>query len=158
MGFFDRKNNGDKEMSFLQHLEELRWHIVRSVIAVAVGASAAFIFKNIIFDSIILAPMKPEFFTNRVLCQLGNILHSEFLCINSGPPFNLVSLTMSGQFSTHVTVSIIAGIVLAFPFVIWEFWKFFKPALKPNEKTACRKCCFVSFNFIFCWCRFSDIM
>ena len=144
MGFFDRKKNGDKEMSFLQHLEELRWHIVRSVIAVAVGASAAFIFKQIIFDSIILAPMKPEFFTNRVLCQLGNLLHSEFLCINSGPPFNLVSLTMSGQFSTHVTVSIISGLVLAFPFVIWEFWKFFKPALKPNEKQHAGSAVFIA--------------
>jgi sec-independent protein translocase protein TatC len=135
MGFFNRKkNNGDKEMSFLQHLEELRWHIVRSVIAVAVGASVAFIFKNILFDSIMLAPTRPDFFTNRVLCHLGDLLNSAFLCINSGPPLNLVSLTMSGQFSTHVTVSIITGVVIAFPYIIWEFWKFFKPALKPNER------------------------
>jgi sec-independent protein translocase protein TatC len=128
------KNNGDKEMSFLQHLEELRWHIVRSVVAIAVGASSAFIFKNVLFNSIMLAPTRPDFFTNRVLCKLGDLLHSSFLCINSGPPLNLVSLTMAGQFSTHVTVSIIAGVVIAFPYIIWEFWKFFKPALKPNER------------------------
>jgi sec-independent protein translocase protein TatC len=135
MGLFNRKkNNGDKEMSFLQHLEELRWHIVRSVAAIAIMAAAAFIFKNVIFDSVMLAPTRPEFFTNRILCQLGDLMHSTFLCINSGPSFPLVSLTMSGQFSTHVTVSIITGVVLAFPYIIWEFWKFFKPALKPNER------------------------
>lgn len=134
MGLFGKKkNNGEKEMSFLQHLEELRWHIVRSVAAIAIMATLAFIFKTIIFDSVILAPMRPEFFTNRVLCKLGDLLNTTLLCINT-KPFNLININMSGQFSTHVTVSVIAGIVLAFPFIIWEFWKFFKPALLPNER------------------------
>jgi sec-independent protein translocase protein TatC len=134
MGFFSqKKKNGEKEMSFLQHLEELRWHIVRSVAAIVIMAIVAFIFKDILFNKIILAPRNPEFFTNRVLCHLGDLLNTTLLCINT-KPFNLININMSGQFSTHVTVSVIAGIVLAFPFIIWEFWKFFKPALLSNEK------------------------
>jgi sec-independent protein translocase protein TatC len=134
MGFFGKdKKKGDKEMSFLQHLEELRWHIVRSVAAIVIMAIVAFIFKDILFNKVILAPRNPEFFTNRILCHLGDLLNTTLLCINT-KPFNLININMSGQFSTHVTVSVIAGIILSFPFIIWEFWKFFKPALLPNEK------------------------
>lgn len=128
-----KKQSGEKEMSFLQHLEELRWHIVRSVAAIAIMAIVAFIFKDILFDKIMFAPRNPDFFTNRILCQLGDYLNTTILCINT-EPFDLININMSGQFSTHVTVSVIAGIILAFPFIIWEFWKFFKPALLTNER------------------------
>jgi sec-independent protein translocase protein TatC len=131
--FGKNRKSGDNEMSFLQHLEELRWHIVRSVAAIVIMATTAFIFKNILFNKIILAPRNPEFFTNRILCKLGDILNTTLLCINT-KPFNLININMSGQFSTHVTVSVIAGIILAFPFIIWEFWKFFRPALLSKEK------------------------
>ena len=66
--------NGDKEMSFLEHLEELRWHIIRSIVAIVVMFVVAFLLKNLIFDKIILAPRTPHFFTNRILCHLGDIL------------------------------------------------------------------------------------
>jgi sec-independent protein translocase protein TatC len=134
MGLLGKKGkNGEKEMSFLQHLEELRWHIVRSVAAIVIMAIVAFIFKDFLFNKVILAPRNPDFLTNRILCQIGTALHTTLLCLNTGD-FNLISITMSGQFSTHVTVSVIAGVILAFPVIVWEFWKFFKPALLVNER------------------------
>jgi sec-independent protein translocase protein TatC len=123
----------EREMSFLEHLEELRWHIIRSVLAVVILTVAAFIFKNIIFDKIILAPKNPDFFTNRMFCQLGHLIGTDLLCINT-KPFQLISIKMSGQLTTHVAVSIVSGLILAFPFIIWEFWRFFRPALYANEQ------------------------
>ena len=120
------------EMSFLEHLEELRWHIIRSISAIFILMIAAFIFKNFIFSSIIIAPTKPAFFTNRILCQLGDFLNTSALCINT-KPLNLINIKMSGQLTTHIAISMIAGLILAFPVILWEFWKFFKPALHSNE-------------------------
>ena len=133
MAIFGKKGKkGEKEMSFLEHLEELRWHIIRSVIAIFIFMVVAFIFKSFIFDHIILAPKNPAFFTNRMLCSLGERLHTTALCINS-KPLNLININMSGQLTTHFAVAMVAGVILAFPVILWEFWQFFKPALKPNE-------------------------
>jgi len=134
-----RKHSGSKdgEMSFLEHLEELRWHIIRSVLAIVILMIAAFIFKNFIFDMIILAPKNPGFFTNRVLCELGQLVNMPALCINT-TPFELINIKMSGQLTTHIAVSMVAGLILAFPGILWEFWKFFEPALHPNEKQHAR--------------------
>ena len=123
----------EKEMSFLDHLEELRWHIVRSLLAVLVFAIGAFVFHRIIFDVIILAPKNPGFFTNEVLCNLGQWVGVKSLCINS-KPFQVININMAGQFSTHIWVSIVAGIILAFPYIFFEFWRFLKPALHHKEK------------------------
>lgn len=138
----DKKD--EKEMSFLEHLEELRWHIIRSIVAIVIMFVVAFLFKNLIFDKIILAPRTPGFFTNRILCHLGAYLNTLFdsqkftaLCINSRP-FNLINIQLSGQLSTHIAVSMVSGVILAFPFIIWEFWKFFRPALYTNEKQHVR--------------------
>ena len=133
MGMFKKKGKkGEKEMSFLEHLEELRWHIIKSVLAIFFFMVIAFIFKSFIFDHIILAPKNPAFFTNRMLCRLGELLNTTALCINS-KPLNLINITMSGQLTTHFAVAMVAGLILAFPIVLWQFWQFFKPALKPNE-------------------------
>lgn len=133
MAIFGKKGkNGEKEMSFLQHLEELRWHIIRSILAVAVLMVVAFIFKNFLFGTVILGPKSPGFITNRLLCQLGEYLKTPALCINT-KPLNLISIKMSGQITTHITVAMVTGVILAFPYILWEFWKFFRPALKPNE-------------------------
>jgi sec-independent protein translocase protein TatC len=126
------KKKGEKEMSFLEHLEELRWHLIRSVLAVVILMIVAFLFKNIIFDKIILAPQNSQFITNRLFCQLGEYFNTDALCINT-KKLNLINIKMSGQLTTHITVSLIAGLILAFPVILWEFWQFFKPALKPNE-------------------------
>ncbi len=130
-----KKNEG--EMSFLEHLEELRWHIIRSILAIMIFMIGAFVFKNFIFTNVILAPRLPTFFTNRVLCHLGEILNTSSLCINTKPA-NLINIKMSGQLTTHIAVSMVAGIILAFPVILWEFWKFFKPALHSNEAKHAR--------------------
>ena len=131
-----KEQKGEREMSFLEHLEELRWHIIRSVLAIVVLTVVAFIFKQIIFDKIILAPKSPDFWTNRMFCLLGHTIlgaDNDILCINT-KQFQLISIKMSGQLTTHVAVSIVSGLILAFPIIIWEFWKFFKPALYSNEQ------------------------
>jgi sec-independent protein translocase protein TatC len=130
--FWNKGKKGEKEMSFLEHLEELRWHIIRSILAIVVFMIIAFIFKNFLFGTIILGPKSPGFITNRVLCHIGELLKSPALCINT-KPLNLISIKMSGQITTHITAAMVAGLILAFPVILWEFWQFFKPALKPNE-------------------------
>ena len=123
----------EKEMSFWEHLEELRWHIVRSFLAVLVFAVAAFLNREIIFDYIILAPKDSEFITNQLLCKLAEFISVKGLCIDS-LDLNIINITMSGQFMTHMYISIVAGVILATPYIIWEIWRFIMPALKSNEK------------------------
>lgn len=135
------------ELTFLEHLEELRWHIVRSAIGVILVAIAAFVFHNIIFDTIILAPKSPDFFTNRMFCIFGNIVNVKALCINS-KPFEIININMAGQFTTHILVSIIAGIILAFPYIFFEFWRFLRPALYTKEKQYTSGAVFYS-SFLF---------
>ncbi len=134
-----RKKNKetDGDMTFLQHLEELRWHIIRAIIAIVVGAIVAFMFKNFIFDTVILAPNNPDFITNRLLCRLADAVNVPVLCINQNP-VELISIKMSGQFTTHITISLVAGLILAFPYVFWEFWSFFRPALYEKERKYAR--------------------
>lgn len=137
LGSKAKKSSEDGEMTFLQHLEELRWHIIRALIAVVAGAILAFIFKNIIFDHIILAPNNPDFVTNRLLCRLADLVNVPALCINQDP-VELISIKMSGQFTTHINISLVAGLILAFPYVFWEFWSFFRPALYEKERKYAR--------------------
>lgn len=130
-------NGGEREMTFLEHLEELRWHLIRSLIAVVTGAVVAFIFKDIIFDHIILAPNNPGFITNRLLCRLAEIVNTPALCINQ-TPIELISIKMSGQFTTHINISLVSGLIIAFPYIFWEFWSFFRPALYEKERRHAR--------------------
>jgi sec-independent protein translocase protein TatC len=129
--------NANSEMSFLDHLEELRWHIIRSLLAIFIFAVVAFLAKQIVFDKIILAPKTPEFWTNRILCRLGEAVNIPKLCINS-KPFDLKSIYMAGQFMAHIKISLLSGLILAFPYVFYEFWRFIKPALYHNEKQHAR--------------------
>lgn len=132
-----KKGDGEGEMTFLQHLEELRWHLIRAFIAIVAGAIVAFLFKDIIFDHIILAPNNPDFLTNRLLCQLAELVKVPALCINQNP-IELISIKMAGQFTTHINISLVAGLIMAFPYVFWEFWSFFKPALYEKEARYAR--------------------
>jgi sec-independent protein translocase protein TatC len=132
-----KKSSNTGEMSFLEHLEELRWHIVRSAIAIVTFAVAAFIFSRFIFDQILLAPKNPEFFSNRMLCQLAEILHAPALCINS-KTFEVMNTKMAGQFSADIMISLYTGLIISFPFIIWEMWKFISPALYTNERKHAR--------------------
>ena len=126
-------NAGTPEMSFLEHLEELRWHIIRSALAIMIFAVVAFIMKDFIFDTVILNPRRPEFWTNRMFAKLADILGTEALRINQ-VPIQLISIQIAGQFLTHFWVSIVAGFVIAAPVVFYEFWKFIQPALYDKEK------------------------
>lgn len=134
-----QKNNNGSEMSFLGHLEVLRWHLIRAAIAVLVFMVVAFLSRNFIFNEIILKPKNPDFFTNRMLAELGAWLNSTLginasdLIINN-QPLNLVNIDMAGQFMSHMEISLIAGLILACPFIIWEIWRFIEPALLPNER------------------------
>jgi len=95
------------EMSFLEHLEIMRWHLLRSLAAIIIFALVAFVFKDIVFDTIILAPKEPGFPTNRWLCQLGDLLGLKRICINQDP-FSLQTVKMAEQFSMHIIVSMIS--------------------------------------------------
>ncbi|MFW5755213.1 MAG: twin-arginine translocase subunit TatC [Tangfeifania sp.] len=121
------------EMSFLEHLEELRWHIIRSALAVVILAVIAFVLKDFIFNTVILNPRTPEFWTNRMFAKLADWVGTEALKINQ-QPLELISIKIAGQFMTHIWVSIIAGFIIASPVVFYEFWRFIKPALYDNEK------------------------
>ncbi len=131
----NKKNVPEKEkvMTFWDHLDELRWHIMRSLIAVVVLAIIAFINRVIIFDYIILAPSTSDFFTNRALCKLGELLSVNALCIKD-MHLQIINIKMSGQFLTHMYISIVSGFILAFPYVLWEIWRFVKPAMKATER------------------------
>jgi sec-independent protein translocase protein TatC len=128
----------EKEMTFLQHLEELRWHLVRSVIAILVGAVVAFIYPRILFDKVVFGPANEDFITYRLLCQLGHRLGMESLCMGKLPFDKFQSLQMGSQFTWHIWASIIAGLIIAFPYVAWELWRFIKPALHRKEQQKAR--------------------
>ncbi|HLN52451.1 MAG TPA: twin-arginine translocase subunit TatC [Lentimicrobium sp.] len=121
------------EMSFWDHLDALRGHLFRSAIAIVVFFIAAFINRTLIFDDIILAPKEPTFFTNRMLCQLGEWLKIEGMCLGDFK-LDIVNLNLSGQFTTHMAISFFVALVLAIPYIIWEFWRFLKPALYEKER------------------------
>lgn len=124
-------------MTFLEHLEELRWHIIRSVIAIVAFSITAFIFKDFLFDTLLLGPSKHEFWTNRMLQLLGDWVGQWVqvgdLTINN-KPLVLQNTAVAGQFIAHIKISLIAGLVLGFPYMFFEFWRFIRPALYQNER------------------------
>ena len=122
-----------EEMSFLEHLEELRWHIIRAFLAIVIFSVIAFIEKDIIFDEIIFSPKRPDFWTNRMFGLLADFLGMDSVRINT-KEFQLISINMSGQFMTHFWTSVIVGLIIASPYVIYEIWRFVKPALYEKER------------------------
>jgi sec-independent protein translocase protein TatC len=134
----DKAKSKEGEMSFLEHLEELRWVILHSVIAVVACMLIALFFKTFLFDTVILGPTHPDFWTNRMLCQFGELINKN-LCINTDPSvFDLISIKMAGQLTVHFAVAIVAGIILAIPYIVYQFWTFLRPALHDNEKNSSR--------------------
>lgn len=139
----------EKEMSFLDHLEELRWHIVRSVAAIMVCMIVAFIFTPWIFHNIIFAPSRVDFPTFKWLCALGEWTGAvDALCVKPFP-FKVQSRYMTGQFTMQILASFVIGFIISFPYVFWEIWRFVKPGLKQNESKNSRGAVFaVSFLFM----------
>ncbi|MCE1197815.1 MAG: twin-arginine translocase subunit TatC [Marinilabiliales bacterium] len=134
-------------MSFLQHLEELRWHLVRASAAVIVCGIIVFLNKQFVFDEVILAPKNPNFVTNRFFGWLAVQLNSPDLAINT-KPFQMINIDLAGQFSIHLNLAIIGGIIVAIPYILWEFWRFVRPALYENEKKHITSAVFYS-TFLF---------
>ncbi|HEX7015273.1 MAG TPA: twin-arginine translocase subunit TatC [Cyclobacteriaceae bacterium] len=133
-----KEDEDEKEMSFLDHLEELRWHVIRSLIAIFVFMILAFIYSREIFDNIVFAPAKPDFLTFRALCKLGTLIgYEEALCVKE-VPMTIQSRLMTGQFTMALTSSFIIGLIVAFPYVAWEIWRFVKPGLHRNERKYSR--------------------
>lgn len=132
-----RVENPKAEMSFLDHIEELRWHIVRSAIAIVIGACLVFWKVEWIFDNIILGPAHESFISYKWFCELGKLLHSDSLC---GTKINMKfqNTAVTGQFMMGLSVSTMIGFIIMFPYVLWELWKFIRPALRPSEVKAAR--------------------
>lgn len=144
----DEKNAEEREMSFLDHLEELRWHLIRSLIAIMVFAVGAFLIPHIIFHTILLGPSRIDFITYQMLCKFSQVLQSEAFCIDE-LPFIIQSRQMTGQFAMHITSSFVIGLICAFPYAFWEIWRFIRPGLYPRERKAASGATFyVSFLFI----------
>ena len=128
---------GEKEMSFLEHLEEFRWHIIRALISIAVFAIAAFIFREKIWYYVILAPSRPDFWTYEMFCRLGTLTGAEFFCVDE-LNFIIQSRRMTAQFTMALVSSFVIGLIIAFPYAFWEFWRFIKPGLYQNERNLSR--------------------
>ncbi|MDX1762098.1 MAG: twin-arginine translocase subunit TatC [Christiangramia sp.] len=138
------KQEPGEEMSFLDHLEELRWHLIRSVLAIVIAGTVAFLFKSFIFDVLLFGPANGDFFSYKVLCKLSNFFGIEGGFCNTEMPFRIQSRTMGGQFSAHVWTSITAGFIIAFPYVIYEFWKFVAPAMHSHERRHAKGFIFIT--------------
>ena len=127
----------EKDMSFLDHLEELRWHLIRSLIAILVISIAVFMAKDFIWDTVIFGPAQADFPTFRLLCKMGEWVNSDALCIED-IPFMIQSRRMTGQFTMHITSSFVIGLIFSFPYVFWEIWRFISPGLYSEERKISR--------------------
>lgn len=126
------------EMSFLDHLEELRWHLIRIVLAIVIIGTAAYISSKFIFDKIIFAPLDMSFPTYDFLCATANFINVDTTFCNDKIPLILQNRTMAGQFSADIWTAILGGFIIAFPYIIYELWKFISPALHPSERKHSR--------------------
>ena len=128
------RNNPEKaEMSFFDHLEELRWHIFRSLGAIVIFATLCFIYIGYIYNDVILGPTHNDFITYRVLCDIDRYLHlGNRLCLQQ-MHIRFQNMEVSGQFMLSLTSSFMIGFIISIPYILWEFWRFVKPALKPTE-------------------------
>jgi len=131
-----KKDDKDpQEMSFLDHLEVLRWHLIRSTLAVVIVGIVAFIFRTFVFDVIIFAPSYPDFISYDTLCRISSVFGLEKGCIGEGDlDFIVQSRKVAGQFNAAIWTSISAGVVIAFPYILYEFWKFISPGLYAKER------------------------
>ncbi|MBN8670099.1 MAG: twin-arginine translocase subunit TatC [Chitinophagales bacterium] len=130
--FKKRQKSANAEMAFVDHIEELRWHIIRSLAVILIFSILAFFKIEWIWDNIILGPAHTDFIAYRLLCQFGNKIGISALCLQE---INLEfqNTELSGQFMLSFSTSFMVGVVVAFPYVFWEFWRFIRPALKKEE-------------------------
>jgi sec-independent protein translocase protein TatC len=146
---FFKRTPGQAEMSFIEHLEALRWHIVRSVLAVVVLAIFAFVKIDWIFENVIMGPLKGDFLSVVGLCKLSHFLHiGDTLCLPAAN-VQLQTTAFGSQFISSITIAFVCGFIIAFPYIFWEFWRFVKPALSTKEIQSTRgSIFFVTFFFL----------
>jgi sec-independent protein translocase protein TatC len=138
----------EKYLPFWEHLEVLRWHVIRALVAILAVAFVAFLAKEFVFSTLIMGPSRPDFWTYRMLCRLGALLDIPSLCIRQ-IPFTLQSRQLAGQFTMHMYASLVLGLTGAFPYVLWELWRFIKPGISlPNRGIIYRSFFTVSALFI----------
>lgn len=137
----------EKEMAFLDHLEELRWHVVRSVAVIFIMMILSFVFIREIFDYVIFAPAQIDFASFKYMCELGKIFGLDELCVTD-LNFKLQSRNMTGQFMMSLTASFVIGLICAFPYVAWEIWSFIKPGLQ-NKEVKYSKGAVFAISFLF---------
>ena len=131
--FFNKRGHTKQaQMAFVDHIEELRWHIIRAILAILVASAYCFFNIEWIFTNIILGPTQNDFISYKYLSQLGELLHIDVLKLKD-MSIQFQNTELSGQFMMSFSVSFMMGLILAFPFVFWELWKFIRPALKANE-------------------------
>lgn len=121
------------DMTFWDHADVLRRYLIRAVLAIVVCAVVAFCYKSFVFDTVILAPSQSSFITYRILCKLASLVNIPELCVTH-IPMELINIEIGGQFRYHMLISFIAGIIVAFPFIVFQFWMFIKPALTEKEQ------------------------
>ncbi len=126
------------EMSFLDHLEDLRWHLIRSTLAIVIVATVAYIFSKHLFEGIIFAPLKMTFATYDFLCRGANFIGVDTTFCADEMPLILQNRTMAGQFSADIWTSILAGFVLAFPYILYQLWSFISPGMHASERKHSR--------------------
>ncbi|WP_148907212.1 twin-arginine translocase subunit TatC [Sphingobacterium allocomposti] len=131
----EKGKNIEAEMSFFDHLEVLRWHIIRSVIAIAVFAILSFTFYDFVFNQIIMGPKNLDFWTYRMMCKVGDLLNLEGFCVER-IPFNIINTELAGQFMLQINSCLLMAIALGFPYLLFEIWLFVKPALTDIERKS----------------------
>ena len=140
------KNNDEKEMSFIEHLEELRWHIIRAIAAIVVIAVAVFFFKDTV-TKVLYAPRYSSFPTHSFACNLMGVNCDV-------PQFKIITRELGEEFLTHLKTSIWLGFMLSFPYIFWEFWRFIKPGLYKEEVKAARGIVAICSFLFFCGVSF----
>ena len=139
LDFFNRrKKDVTAEMSFIDHLEELRWHLIRAVVAVLICAIVVYIYSDFVVDTILFGPTREDFISSQWLCRLGHKIGlGDAICFTPVKA-EFLETTLTGQFIASFTVAFIGGFIVAFPYIFWEFWKFVSPALSDKERKNTR--------------------
>lgn len=133
----DKGKSIEAEMSFFEHIEVLRWHLIRSVIAIAVFAILSFTFYDFVFNDIIMGPKNLDFWTYRMMCKVGDLLSLDGFCVER-IPFNIINTELAGQFMLQINSCLLMAVALGFPYLLFEVWLFVKPALTDVERKGAR--------------------
>lgn len=127
------KSKDANDMTFLEHLEVLRGHLIRAALSVLVFSIGAFLIKDFIFNTVLLSPREADFITNKLFCKLGELINSKRLCINT-EDLDIINIDLAGQFKIHLRIAFFGGLILSSPYIFLEIYRFILPALKENEK------------------------